>query len=495
MMMLDERRFNRLAIAAVVAGFVLLALAFGAALVTQVLSERSSAQVDHTYRVVNRLGELNVLVERSAASSRGFLITPAPIRRRTFDESSRQVPIVLDEIEGMVSDNPRQIANIELLRPLVNEEMRRFRSQIEVAEGGDVEAGRALFRRQVSQHLLNRIRAITVTMRDEEERLLGERLDTQQAVTRWSEIVLLLTGLLLAALGLVTFLTVRSYTRGLTEARARLDELNAGLEQRVRERTSELQRANAEIQRFAYIVSHDLRSPLVNIMGFTAELDASTKQISAMVNKVAAEAPALVDEEARLAAEEDLPEAVSFIRTSTQKMDRLINAILRLSREGRRNLAPERLDMDSVVQTIGASLEQQLGDREARLIVENKLPAIVSDRVAVEQILSNLIENALKYGRPSGGTIRVGGSREGSLATFTVSDDGRGIDPKDHERIFDLFRRSGKQDQPGEGLGLAHVRALAYRLGGTVDVQSSLGEGATFRLIIPATYQEQEQAA
>jgi signal transduction histidine kinase len=66
-----------------------------------------------------------------------------------------------------------------------------------------------------------------------------------------------------------------------------------------------------------------------------------------------------------------------------------------------------------------------------------------------------------------------------------VRDNGRGIDPRDHQRIFDLFRRSGHQDQPGEGIGLAHVRALAYRLGGTISVESQLGEGATFFLSLP----------
>ncbi len=67
-----------------------------------------------------------------------------------------------------------------------------------------------------------------------------------------------------------------------------------------------------------------------------------------------------------------------------------------------------------------------------------------------------------------------------------IADNGRGIDPRDHDRIFDLFRRSGTQDQPGEGIGLAHVRALAYRLGGLIDCRSALGEGATFTLTLPA---------
>ena len=78
---------------------------------------------------------------------------------------------------------------------------------------------------------------------------------------------------------------------------------------------------------------------------------------------------------------------------------------------------------------------------------------------------------------------------------IAVADNGRGIDPRDHARVFDLFRRSGTQDQPGEGIGLAHVRALAYRLGGTIDVASELGEGATFRLNLPKTLTIQDPKA
>ena len=114
---------------------------------------------------------------------------------------------------------------------------------------------------------------------------------------------------------------------------------------------------------------------------------------------------------------------------------------------------------------------------------------MVSDRLAVEQILSNLIENAAKYlqpGRP--GRIAVSGEQRGDRVCYAVEDNGRGIAPADHSRVFDLFRRSGPQDKPGEGIGLAHVRALAYRLGGTVDMTSQLGQGATFRLHLPAVY-------
>jgi signal transduction histidine kinase len=194
-------------------------------------------------------------------------------------------------------------------------------------------------------------------------------------------------------------------------------------------------------------------------------------------------------EDAREAAQRDLPEAIGFIRTSTQKMDRLINAILRLSREGRRPITPERLDMDQLVQNVVDTLQHRIAELNIDMSVSSGLPGIVSDRLALEQILGNIIENAIKYLTPGRkGRIEVRGRREGARAIVEIADNGRGIDPKDHDRIFDLFRRSGQQDQPGEGIGLAHTRALAYRLGGTIGVKSELGKGATFRINLPIAF-------
>ena len=111
-------------------------------------------------------------------------------------------------------------------------------------------------------------------------------------------------------------------------------------------------------------------------------------------------------------------------------------------------------------------------------------------------MLQNLIENALKYLSPKrAGEITVEGKRSAGMVQIDVIDNGRGIAPADHERIFDLFRRAGTQDQKGEGIGLANVRALAYRLGGTIDVESDLDQGARFRLSLPTEFIVQDTPA
>jgi PAS domain S-box-containing protein len=261
------------------------------------------------------------------------------------------------------------------------------------------------------------------------------------------------------------------------------------------ERVAELDAANEEIQRFAYIVSHDLRAPLVNVMGFTSELESAQAEIERFYRKVAERVPELITPDIRAVVETDLAEAIGFIRTSSVRMDKLISAILKLSREGRRVLAPEPLDMRQLLEGHRQSLAHQLSERGAELVIESA-PALTGDRLVVEQIFGNLIENAVKYlkpGRP--GRIVVRGSDLGSAVRYEVEDNGRGIEAKDFERIFDLFRRSGVQDQPGEGIGLAHVRALVRRLGGTITVSSRFGEGTAFTVILPKSVGMNSEAA
>ena len=216
----------------------------------------------------------------------------------------------------------------------------------------------------------------------------------------------------------------------------------------------------------------------MNILGFTSELDALRDDMRSFVHDVEERVPDLVTPQRRELIETDLPEALGFIRTSTSKMDRLINAILTLSREGRRTLRPEKVELTALIEAQGETLAQQLASKQAEILIEGKLPELVSDRLAIEQIFGNLIENAVKYlTADRAGRIVVRGRTEGAMNRYQIADNGRGIAAKDLERIFELFRRSGEQNTKGEGIGLAYVRNLTRRLGGGVAVESELGVG------------------
>jgi signal transduction histidine kinase len=230
-------------------------------------------------------------------------------------------------------------------------------------------------------------------------------------------------------------------------------------------------------------------------MGFTSELEAIRETLQRFVALIGERTPDAVTDDIRTAVQDDLPEAISFIRSSTERMDRLIKAILRLSREGRRVLAPETVDMRAMLTGYGDVIAHQLDESGAALTIGD-IPELTSDRLALEQIFGNLIENALKYLDPARpGRIEIRGWEDGHKVRIAVQDNGRGIDSRDFERIFDLFRRAGAQDRPGEGIGLAHVRALVRRLGGAISVNSEVGVGSTFVVTLPKVLTVSTEAA
>ncbi|MGY4394864.1 signal transduction histidine kinase [Sphingomonas sp. UYAg733] len=486
-----EAWVGRALIAFMVIGFLsLLAAGFGAYRTTT-RNQAHTEAVNHTYEVEIAINQASIVLEQGETARRGYLLTAQPVYLDTYRSNAAKLSPALNKIATLAADNPRQRANIARLKRLAAELMDQRDRTIALVGGGRQAEAFRIFADETGARRMRGIRDLGTAMGNEERRLLTIRDAEQRASVRKFYGTLIIAGVLLLLVAIASVLTVLRYTRDLGASRDVLRDFADSLEGLVAERTADLSRANEEIQRFAYIVSHDLRSPLVNVMGFTAELDAATVAITELIDRAEESAPDIVTEEARLAAREDLPEAIGFIRASTQKMDRLINAILKLSREGRRVIAPQPIDMNAQVETIGATIKHMIDDRNATLIVEGELPGLVSDRLAIEQIFSNLIENAVKYLQPDRpGRIIVRGSRSGPRVTYEIEDNGRGIAPGDHQRVFDLFRRSGHQDQPGEGIGLAHVRALAYRLGGIIDVSSELGKGATFRLMLPATLSE-----
>jgi signal transduction histidine kinase len=412
---------------------------------------------------------------------RGYLLTGEPRYLFPFERAQPRLRRDIAALRELVAKDPAHLTAVNELSGVIDAKMAELTETIEQAKAGRRDAAIQTVLSDRGRLLMERIRGLFAQMISNAEAKVAARL---QAVTDGAEILTWVTAagsLLIVLFAAGASWTVVQYTRELVTARAELKALNVGLEERVAERTEALTRANEEIQRFAYIVSHDLRSPLVNIMGFTSELEAAMKTVGPYVA-----GDATMADRARVATEEDIPEALRFIRASTGKMDGLINAILKLSREGRRELRPEPVDLVALFKNAAASVRHQTDDVGAEISVPTSAPVVVSDRLALEQIVGNVVDNAVKYlARDRPGRIVITTGETSRRVHIDITDNGRGIAEQDHERIFELFRRAGAQDRPGEGIGLAHVRALVRRLGGDITVQSELGRGTTFRIDLP----------
>ena len=454
-------------------------------------SAEDSAQVAHTLRVQDVLSDVLLNARRAESGQRGYLFTQQQRYLDDLNEARPEIEDRLEELRELTRDNPGRVPQIARMKELVDAKFAEMDQTVQLNQSGQREAARSLVLSGTGRELATNLRTLTEAMIDDE----GDLLEQRSARSRISNQILLGTSLigtlLIVMIGALSIYLVQRNARQRERAQQELEATNANLESIVEYRTADLQEANEEIQRFAYIVSHDLRSPLVNIMGFTSELEALRKDIFERVTQLQKDIAELQPsaEPADPAAVEtlgkDFDEAIGIIKTSIARMDRLINAVLKLSREGRRQFNPEKIDMAEVMDAIAASVAHRAAETGTKLEIATISP-VESDRLAIEQIFGNLVDNALKYGRTDGsGHIEIVGRETPTQVVYEVRDNGRGIDPKDHQRVFELFRRAGTQDRPGEGIGLAHVRALVRRIGGHIGVSSELGKGSQFTVTLP----------
>lgn len=236
------------------------------------------------------------------------------------------------------------------------------------------------------------------------------------------------------------------------------------LERRVEERTRQLQAANEELEAFAYSVSHDLRSPLRAVDGFSRMLEEDHGEA--------------LDPEAR--------RLLGVIRGSTRRMDQLIADLLSLSRVARADLQRDVVDMET--QARDAFLEVLAHEQDPGCELElGALPEARGDTRLLRQVWRNLLGNAVKFSR--GAAVRrvtvAGGRRDGSC-WYEVRDQGAGFDPAYAHKLFGVFQHlHGEHEFEGSGVGLALVRRVLRRHGGQVEAMGEVGKGATFRFTMP----------
>lgn len=268
-------------------------------------------------------------------------------------------------------------------------------------------------------------------------------------------------------------------------------KLNSELEQRVADRTAALTEVNRKLMRtseenetFVYSVSHDLRSPLVNIQGFSQELRRATTELRRLLADY--DVPDQIRDRAARLIDQDMAESLGYIEAGVARLSKIIDALLRLSRAGRVEYNLARVDLNEVLSRIVNALRATIAEKQAEVVVR-ELPSAWGDPVAVEQVFANLIGNALNYLSPERrGRVEVGfiGENEDGR-TYFVKDNGLGIPASYLPQLFHAFRRLHPEVAGGEGMGLAIVRRVIERHSGRVWAESEAKKGTTFFVTLP----------
>jgi len=238
-----------------------------------------------------------------------------------------------------------------------------------------------------------------------------------------------------------------------------------------------------DMETLMHVISHDLRAPIVTIQGFCQELMMACNRLNELFEEEVLSDT--VREHLNPLVTQDIPEAVRFIRAGADNVNSVTSGILRFIRLGQMAIQWEGLDVNRLVMGIVTSMEFQLKKKEVVLHIGD-LPDCMGDDVLVTQVFANLIDNAQKYLDPARpGEIAISGKTINGWSVYSVSDNGIGIPVEHHARIFEVFHRLDTQQESGQGLGLAIVRRIIDRHQGKIEVESTPGNGATFRVYFP----------
>jgi PAS domain S-box-containing protein len=229
---------------------------------------------------------------------------------------------------------------------------------------------------------------------------------------------------------------------------------------------SEIKRSNAELEQFAYAVSHDLQEPLRMVASYVQLLG---RRYQGKLDK-------------------DADDFIGFAVDGAKRMQQMITDLLEYSRVQRKGNPMAPVEMDQPLKAALQNLELAITESKAEILVDSTMPKVVADSAQMSRLFQNLIGNAVKYRDPQRPlTIRIAASCRDSLCTFSISDNGIGIDPQYFERIFQVFQRlHARTDYPGTGIGLAICRKIVERHGGKIWLESTPGVGSTFFFTLPA---------
>ena len=416
--------------------------------------------VDHTYQVILETGQVFSDLRGATATARGYALTADPSLLALYRQYAAAIPPAIDALDALVADNPPQVARVDRLRKLTEQELAGLVQLVAAYPPGAAHADRkAVAPVLESHHQMDELVLLTQQLVAAEDQLLvRRRADAARGrhVTQWA----IAAGNLVSLLALLAclWLLIREIAyrrRAERHVQALNDELAA--------RNLLLESSNRELEGFSYSISHDLRSPLRAIDGYARLLETR--------------AGAALDAEAR--------RMLGLVGENIRRMATLIDELLAFSRLGRKALDQEELDMTAMATQCVADVLQVNWARPQVMVAP--LPPCRGDRTLLRQVWTNLIANAVKYSQQSPDAhIEIRGRVEDGECLYSVTDNGVGFDMQYYHKLFGVFQRlHGVEEFPGTGVGLAIVMRIVTKHGGRIWAEAAVGQGATFFFTMP----------
>lgn len=482
----------------IIAGF---AVAVGILLLTAAASFWSirglsiqTAQVEHTYQVLQEVETITAVLKDAQAGTRGYLLTGDPVYLRPYSMATGQLPASLERVQALTADNPSQQARLDSLRRLVEQEFRILRPLAETTNSLSQSALQTLL--DTDRQTLHQVRLLYARIKKNELSQLAQRSAVQDTFETTTPIVVLVSAVL--AVLIVVWLVAKiireladnlrlqgeltgvntevsrriaqirelaeqvvqgDYSVKITDSTAdNLGSLAASLNrmtQTLEASFSALEKRNQELDQFAYVASHDLKAPL--------------RGVTTIVK--------WIEEELAAELSPQLRTYLDQMKGRLRRLEDLINGLLAYARVGRTAHSHETVEVAHLL----GEVAELVVPPDFTLRLDPALPTLVTDRLSLQQVFTNLLSNAVKYHHRGAGHLEVTCRDTGRFYEFRVQDDGPGIAPEYHQKVFLLFQTlRDRHTAESTGIGLSIVQKIIDEHQGTIRIESTPGQGAGF---------------
>ncbi len=430
--------------------------------------------VEHTWKVINQVERILSSAVNAESGERAYLITRDNAYLAPYLSAVHDLPVELDRFQSLTVDNPSQQTRAADMRSVLEQRLSLLQQAIDDRSAGTASTTGAVVISGTGNQQMEHLREVAAAAEDEERRLLALRTSAADSSSRRARFAIGLASLLDLGLILLMFRylarerTIRvaaeltaanlaTSRRQIEADAAEIVALNTTLEERVRQRTAELETTNRELEAFSYSVSHDLRAPLRTIDGFSLALE---EDYAGVVDGVGRD-------------------YIRRVRAGVQRMGGLIDALLQLSRITRAEIARQDFDITALAESVAADLRTENPGRALTFHIEPGLTAN-GDPKLLRVALENLMGNSVKFSSKKPETT-VTFAWDPALEAWFVRDNGAGFDMQYSDKLFGAFNRlHGDKDFKGSGIGLATVARVIHRHHGRIWAEGVVDHGATF---------------
>lgn len=420
--------------------------------------------------ILQKLETVLSSVKDAETGQRGYLLTGQDSYLVPYNVAVKTIDPQIEALKTLTLADPDQQQQLTSLKPLIAQKLAELQKTIDLRKNQGFDAAVSVVLSNRGQELMDRIRNTIQQIQGEEYEQLQNWLKTREQTIRRGQLTFSVGIVLNLFAFYLVYRAIHQETADRRQAEASFKQLHDELEARVQERTAALKEANAnllssnqELEQFAYVASHDLQEPLRAVNSY-AQL---------ITRKYQGNLDAKADK------------YLGYIMEGATRMQQLINDLLEFSRVGTRGKLLELTDCETLLSQVLDNLKVAIAESHA-IITHDPLPTVMGDETQLNQLLQNLIANAIKFRREEPPRVHIKVMKRENEWVFSVSDNGIGMEPEYFERIFTIFQRlHSKSEYPGTGIGLAVCKKIVERHGGRIWVESQPGVGTTFYFTIP----------